>query len=220
MSNPAPKKTDRRIQRTRAALRQALKELISEKGYDRLTIEEITQRADLSRATFYVHYKGKDDLLLDEINGLVALRVEELAQVPAAAWRLQGGTMETGRLPVQPLLLVFQHIHENAEMYQLVLHGESASRLKEQVGAIIARSVNALIRQHLETDGQLLQPQAPVDFLASYFAGALLGSVGWWLDNGLSLTPEEMTRSFQRLFFPGLRRMLGLDDNYWEEGRA
>ena len=58
-------KTDRRIQRTRELLRKALMELIDEKGYDAVTIQDITERANLGRTTFYLHYQSKEDLFLD-----------------------------------------------------------------------------------------------------------------------------------------------------------
>lgn len=56
---------DRRIRRTRKLLYEALVELISEKEYDEITIQEITERADIGHRTFYRHYAGKDELLID-----------------------------------------------------------------------------------------------------------------------------------------------------------
>ncbi|MBO0803611.1 MAG: TetR/AcrR family transcriptional regulator [Nocardiopsaceae bacterium] len=57
--------TDRRVRRTRALLHQALIELILEKGYGRITVQDILDRADVGRSTFYSHYRDKDALLLD-----------------------------------------------------------------------------------------------------------------------------------------------------------
>src|SRR5262245_11059285 len=57
-------KTDRRVKRTRELLQKALIELISEQGYDAITIQEIVDRADVARTTFYMHYNSKDDLFI------------------------------------------------------------------------------------------------------------------------------------------------------------
>src|SRR3990172_2299341 len=57
-------KTDRRIQRTREVLQKALIELISERGYDAITIQDIVDRANVGRTTFYLHYRSKDDLFM------------------------------------------------------------------------------------------------------------------------------------------------------------
>ena len=83
---PKETKIDRRVQRTRQALRNALLELIKEKGYDSISVEEITQRANLGRATFYLHYKDKEDLLVDEFNEIVNERARTISDIPFSAW--------------------------------------------------------------------------------------------------------------------------------------
>src|ERR1700741_782405 len=55
---------DRRVRRTRAALRDAFLALVSEKGYEKITIQDILDRADVGRSTFYVHYRAKEALLI------------------------------------------------------------------------------------------------------------------------------------------------------------
>lgn len=60
------KQLDRRVRRTRRALQDSLTSLILEKGYDAVTVEDITDRADLGRTTFYLHYKDKEELLIPD----------------------------------------------------------------------------------------------------------------------------------------------------------
>ena len=67
----AEKTTDRRVRRTRHALENALISLILEKGYDAVTIEEITDRADLGRTTFYLHFRDKEELLMNAIDTMI-----------------------------------------------------------------------------------------------------------------------------------------------------
>ena len=64
-------KIDRRVRKTRKALREAMQVLMSEKGYDQVTIEELTERADIGRTTFYLHYSAKQDLLLEQFDELL-----------------------------------------------------------------------------------------------------------------------------------------------------
>ena len=54
-------KTDRRVQRTRELLQKALIALISERRYDAITIQDIVDRANVGRTTFYLHYSSKDE---------------------------------------------------------------------------------------------------------------------------------------------------------------
>ena len=64
-------KLDRRIVRTRKALADALIGLANEKGYDNITIRDLTQRANIGYATFYRHYKSKDELVTDFFRGII-----------------------------------------------------------------------------------------------------------------------------------------------------
>lgn len=204
------KKSDRRVNRTRRALREALLELIHQKGYHQVTVEELTDLANVGRTTFYLHYRDKEDLLLEHISELIDGRVDQLAQIPLSAWRLQG---QDGSAPaVGPLLLVFQHVLENADLYRIVLKGEGTFQVAERLRGILSRSVNAFLLRKMETDALQFSPEVPVGYLSSYFAGALLGSITWWLDQGLQAGPQEMARMFQRMFFPGARDALGLGD--------
>src|SRR5512140_985577 len=123
-------KIDRRIQRTRLALRSALLELIKEKGFDSISVEEITERANVGRATFYLHYKDKEDLLLEEFSEMANEKVQVLSEVPFSAWLQSeeaGGSKE--KRPAPPLLILFEHIYDNAELYHILLKSEKSSRI-------------------------------------------------------------------------------------------
>jgi len=77
---------DRRVRRTRRALREAMLDLMEEKGYDQVTVEELTDRADIGRTTFYLHYSAKQDLLLEQFGELLDQLVVQLSQIPLSAW--------------------------------------------------------------------------------------------------------------------------------------
>src|SRR5437899_3343596 len=70
---PAKATMDRRIPRTRAMLQHALTSLILKKGYDAITIQDICDKANVGRSTFYAHYTSKDDL---KRSGFAHLRKE------------------------------------------------------------------------------------------------------------------------------------------------
>jgi len=215
-SNPEPQienhKVDRRIQRTRLALRSALLELIKEKGFDSVSVEEITARANLGRATFYLHYKDKEDLLLDEFREMASNRVQVLSEIPISIWKSNRDNLELsdGRASVMPLLLVFEHAAQNAELYRILLKGDSSQRIAGQIRQIIADSINAIIQTRIQSDPPPAPAEVPVDLLAAYFSGALMGSLNWWLEQESSPEPEEMARMFQHLFFPGVMKVWGL----------
>ena len=205
-------KPDRRIQRTRQALRQALMVLIKGKGYDSISVEEITQQANLGRATFYLHYKDKEDLLIDEFSELANERARTLSEIPFSAWlpNLENPDYRIENKPTTPFLMVFQHIADNAELYRILLISEKSDRILGRIRKIITQSITEFMQTKVENDPIPLLFEVPIDLLAAYFSGALLSCVNWWLEQGLSYSPVEMARMFQRLFFPGARKILGV----------
>jgi len=204
-------RTDRRIQRTRQALRKALLELIKEKGYDSLSVEEITQRANLGRATFYLHYKDKEDLLVDEFSELANERAHALSEIPFSAWLpdLENPDRQIESKPIEPLLMVFQHVANNTDIYRILLQNEKSDRTLERIRKIVAQSISEFMQAKIENDPIPILFEVPIELLSAYFSGALLSCVDWWLEQGETYSPEEMTRMFQRLFFPGARKIIG-----------
>jgi AcrR family transcriptional regulator len=205
-------KIDRRIQRTKLALRSALLELIKEKGFDAILVEEITERANLGRATFYLHYKDKEDLLLDEFREMASNRVEVLSEIPISIWKSNGDNIELpdGRSSIMPLLLIFEHAAQNAELYRILLRGGNSHRIGIQIRQIISDSIHAIVQTRLQVEPDPSPIEVPIELLAAYFSGALMGSLSWWLEQGTSPGPEEMARMFQHLFFPGVKKVMGI----------
>lgn len=204
-------KVDRRILRTRKALRAALLELIKEKGFDATSVEEITERANLGRATFYLHYKDKEDLLLEEFREIASNRVQVLSEIPVLIWKSNQGKIELvdNRIPMMPLLLVFEHASQNADLYRILLRGESSRRIVDQIREIIAQSINEIVDTRKQSMPLPKPLGIPVEMLAAYFSGALMSTLNWWLEQAEPMQPEEITRKFQHLFFPGVMQAMG-----------
>jgi len=203
-------KTDRRIVRTRQALRQALMDLVREKGYENVSVEEITQRADLGRATFYLHYHDKEELLLDEFSEMARERVQALSAIPFSQWlpALEDGSLVSENKAAPPFLLIFQHVTENAQLYQILLKNQSSNRIAERIRAIVTQSINDFVQAKVDSDDPIpLFAEIPVDLLAAFFYGALVSSIAWWPENP-AYSAEEMTRMFQRMFLPGAQRVI------------
>ncbi|WP_412537769.1 helix-turn-helix domain-containing protein [Longispora sp. K20-0274] len=79
--------TDRRVRRTRLALRHALVELMVDKGYDAVTVQDIIDRADVGRSTFYAHFTDKEHLFRSGIQDLQAELRKACAGAPAGRSR-------------------------------------------------------------------------------------------------------------------------------------
>lgn len=190
-------KTDRRVRRTHELLRRALFSLIQEQGYDRITVQDLLDRADIGRSTFYAHYRDKDDLLLSEFEDIrSALAAEQTAAEQAA-----GATSQF----LQPLLVVFRHVEGHRHLWQPLTRKGGA----QVVTRIMQDHVTDLVRAHLRSrfpglGGNQPQLEAAVQFVAS----ACIGLLVWWLDNDVPYSAEELYAIFRRLTTQGVRRFL------------
>lgn len=190
-------KIDRRVQRTRAQLRDALLALIVERGYDDLSIQDITDKADLRRATFYLHYKDKEELLLtvlsESFDGLVR-QMEPIHQSDVLA----------GKTHVEAFLVTFKHAEANAKLYRVLLNSHCgivvANRIREYLAALLLNTLKTVPQTYITT---------PHEVLAQYIAGAELAMITWWLNHDMPYSAEQMAQMVQRLT---LRGTLGVLD--------
>jgi len=177
-------------------LSNALFMLIVEKGYDAITVQDITERADVGRATFYLHYKDKEELLSASLKQLVnelTQYVEPNSESPATYKTLS--------------VRVFQHIARHHALYHALL-GESGPPI---ISIRMKRYLTVLIQNYVIMP-LLARGTAGVDpeLLADHAAGSLLALLVWWLDHNLVQSAEEMGTLFWRLITPGIEDVLGL----------
>ncbi|WP_322808015.1 TetR/AcrR family transcriptional regulator [Thermanaerothrix sp.] len=192
------RRPDRRVQRTRQQLRDALITLILERGYDAVRVEDITARANLGRATFYLHYRDKEALLLDSIQQTVD---DLMAQVSAfAPPHLDAGSEAAAAWLQRAIALVFDHAAENATLYRVILRGEGTAAIFQRIHAMICQAVITYLDAHRPPR----VPPLPAEVLANYFAGALLGLLTWWLEHGTPYPPQAMAQMFYHLFYDGV----------------
>ncbi len=192
--NEAPTKLDRRVVRTRQLLRDALMDLILEKGYDAVTVQDITDRANLGRATFYVHYpQGKEQLLLSNLEEIYDELVARLK--PLKREGFQPG-------PHRPSQVAFEHAAEHHDLYLVLLHSQAAATIAQRIRDYLA----GVLQQELE----LWQAESPVPLtvIASYMAGSLVALITWWLENEMPYSPEYMSQIYSRLTRPGVSELL------------
>jgi AcrR family transcriptional regulator len=175
-------------------------ELIPEKGYNAITIKDITERATLNRATFYLHYRDKDDLLyqgmrevLDELTSKQELP-QELGD------RL---SYEESRNAVK---MDFEHIAENAAFYKVMLGDNGVWGFVHELQNYI---YEVTLERLLAIRGEIPSTPVEVELLLRYMAGAYVGVFHWWLENDMPYTPEEMADKLMVISRDGLYRCLG-----------
>ena len=176
---------DRRVGRTRAALQQALAQLIPEKRYEEITVDDICGKANVGRSTFYAHYRGKEDLQRAAIGDhLGKMLAERRSAAPAAS----------------PTLIALEHVREFWRLHRGPLGGRGRT-----VGMEALRSsLMEMLRREMKTDpGETAFER---ELRARYLLGAFMEVLVWWLDRGAGESPEEVERLFRELNRRGAER--------------
>lgn len=190
-------KTDRRVRRTQELLRTALITLIQQRGYERITVQDIIDEADVGRSTFYAHFRDKDDLLRSGFQDLRSV-------LSAEAHQPDGGTGGKGEL-LHPLLGVLQHVEENRHVWRS-LAGKSGAGL---ILRVLRDTVVDLLRDHLAaTFPRSADDTQRLDVAVQYVAGGFMGLTTWWLENEVPDSAEEIYATFRLLTTKGVKALL------------
>ena len=168
---------DRRIRRTQRLLATALIALTLEKGYEAVTIRDITERADIGYATFFRHYRDKDDLLQDVLDVVLAELIELLC--PA----------EPGADPTTIGVLLFRHVQEQSEVVRVLLRSHT----------LLPRLIEAATQKIVSDHAQHPESGVPLEIAAYHIVTSTISLVQWWLDHELPYPPEQMGRIYHEL---------------------
>jgi AcrR family transcriptional regulator len=185
---------DRRVERTRQLIRAAFRSLLEEKGYETLTVQEIINRANVGRATFYAHFDNKDELLasgFDELRTLLKTKQRAaLARGGEIGERVFGFSHE-----------MFVHVDEYRHVF--------AAMAGWQSGVVVQRLLHKLLVDLVRDDITAASARGAangvtVEAAAQFLAGGLLGVLLWWLNARPKLSAAAANALFQRLATPAL----------------
>jgi len=165
------------VRRTQRQLRDALVELILERGWDAVTVRDVCERADVGRSTFYVHFADKENLLLsgfDELHGALAELARD-AKVPFAF--------------AEPLLA---HALENVRLFQAVVGRQAGHQVQWRFRDLLV----TLLGQELV--GRKL-PAAARPWTARFLAGGFLEQLTEVLEGAGTARADVLAARFRRL---------------------
>jgi AcrR family transcriptional regulator len=189
-------KHDRRSQRTHHLLAEALVALLHEHRYTELTVQDILDRANIGRTTFYSHYWDKDDLLASEMERVIEVLCRHM---PGSA---------SGHGLAFPSLGMFQHLQEQYGLYRALVRSQAI----DLVWATMKTRLTAQVEQHMRHALTKPATALAVRVTAQAVVGAFLTLLQWWLENEMPLSPEQMDAYFQQLMLPGVRAILQIKE--------
>ena len=180
---------DRRIQRTRQLLRDALFMLIIERGYEDIAIQDITEKANLGRTTFYLHYQDKEELLKASVKALMhelQLNVEPRAE-ETCPYLVRG-------------IRIFQHVAQRQQLYRVLLSEVGPAHIGDMMRNYFAELYQRSILAPLNRGNKSPLQE---ELIAAHAAGSLFGLIAWWLNHESSISAEKMGDVYCQLMAKG-----------------
>lgn len=189
-------KADRRVERTRALIRAALRSLLDEKRYESLTVQQIIDRANVGRATFYAHFESKDDLF---VSGFDELRCALRARQREAAAR-EADADDTLFAFGSDL---FAHAGEYRDVFQRMAGTPTGATVERVLRKLLLDLVRADVTVALRRTNT--PRAAAVEPVARFLAGGMYALLIWWLTDRPQLSATDMTALFRRMAIPALQ---------------
>ncbi len=185
-----PTLTDKRINQTRRALTGALIALTLEKGYDALTVRDISERADIGYATFFRHFSDKDALLEDVLEGTLT--------------DFLGLIQPVINDPERTVTLVFEHVKQNPDPVRVLLRTRNVSPLLPR---IFAFSSQAMLERLTPNPESVIPPE----IAAHHMIVSILELIEWWLDHEMPYPPKSMGKIVNALIMQPTRNLAFLE---------
>ncbi|MEV6771549.1 helix-turn-helix domain-containing protein [Nocardia sp. NPDC051030] len=171
------------MRRTRMALHRALMELMRTRPYDRITVRDIIDRADVGRSTFYAHYRDKDDLLLVSCTE----HVREMVSTELAAY--------LGEIPLlAPVRILFRLAGEHPVIYHPLLNPRANSTVLRSVQQMFADLLGEFLGPRLGLEG------AELESTITFLSWGLFGLQDAVVDPHRALTAEQAYHLFGTLW--------------------
>jgi AcrR family transcriptional regulator len=187
---------DRRVQRTQQLLHAALMSLVQEKGFESLTVQDIIDRANVGRATFYAHFESKEDLLASGIEGLRASLRERRRQALSAA------TDADDRLFAFSHEL-FVHANEHRTMFRAMLGKRSGAVIQQLLHKMLVDLVRDEVKALLKSNAA----ETPVEAFSQFIGGGLFGLLIWWGVGNMRMPVKEVDALFRGLAVPAMKQL-------------
>ena len=193
--------TDRRVQRTRRLLHKALMSLILEKKYECITVQEILDRADVGRSTFYMHFQDKDELLFSGFQYLQNF----LESVQATSTTVPGKSYE--RI-IGFSLAMFEHAYEYRRVNRALLGSNAEAVVRRRIHSVLAEIVSRELKLELRSRKSGNGPVLP-ELLAHFLVSTYISVMTWWLSSKNPVQPKDIDVAYRHLVVPCLASIFG-----------
>ncbi|GGI39471.1 TetR/AcrR family transcriptional regulator [Mammaliicoccus stepanovicii] len=178
---------DRRVRKSKTAIKQAFIQLLSEKNIEHITIQQISDLADVNRGTFYLNFEDKY-VLLEEMENEKIVEIKsylDISQLDLSNKTVEEFMQEFSNLVIKKVL---EHINENLAFYQVILGMGRKSMIEEQIFGMINKNITYLIGDNETVFG------IPIDYYLSYVSGSMFSMITYWVNDSDRVSVDDLVQ--------------------------
>jgi AcrR family transcriptional regulator len=164
--------------------------LLAERDYDAITVQDVLDRADVGRATFYAHFRDKVDLLTSGFAEVLGEFRARLQRRPSA----------------EAIGLLFRHVAGHRPLWRGLARGRGGSIVRRHLHDALAE----ILHDHLQAvaASRGVSPRVPLEIVVEHLVGAVLTLQFWWLEHETPYTAEQLAQMYWQLTDPGVDAVL------------
>lgn len=184
---------DRRQKKTREAIFSAFTALLSQKNFNQISVQDIIDRANIGRTTFYAHFETKDYLLRDLCEELFGHIIDTAMGLPHGHYHYTCGSKTDS---------VFLHLLRHLQENDRNILGLLSSQNNEIFLRYFKSNLKRLIIIQYAQKGLLQNSTLPEDYLVNHIASSFVETLDWWISHEMREAPEKITDYFLAVIEP------------------
>ena len=189
---------DRRVERTKSLILDAMMQLLLKKSYESITVQDIIDEANIGRATFYNHFENKEDLF-----------IRGIANIPYHHEKTTAQAHHTHSAPVEGNVTLswadtFRHAQQNQELHKVMYRRSFDNPILERLTKYFHELIETALTKSLNIS-KLKKDELTI--FTHFLTGGVLAVIRWWQENKQPYTAEEMDTILQKIVDPSVKSM-------------
>jgi AcrR family transcriptional regulator len=197
------KKRDLRVKRTNKMIMEAFIHLVELKGFDNITIQEIADEAMINRATFYAHFKDKQDLY----DFIFKQAVDAFASVLDPDQIVQGNRLKVRKVEMV-LKNIYEQIQDNRKFFLTIMDASGNEILRKKIAEILDVKYAHIFNRLKITENDI---EVPLDFIIEYMTSIFVGTLHWWITSDTTMSADSLSKLVVKLVGNGHLTILGIE---------
>ncbi|WCG33738.1 TetR/AcrR family transcriptional regulator [Enterococcus dispar] len=197
------KKIDLRVKRTNKMIIEAFIQLVEKNGFEQVTVQDIADEAMINRATFYAHYKDKQDLY----ETIFDYALTAFTSLLNPTELVKGNRIKVKQIE-RVMSQIYSNIYDNRKFYLIIMDGSANEILRKKIADVLNEQYADIFNRLKITENDI---EVPMDFIIEYMTSIFIGTLHWWLTADSQMTPDHLAKLVIKLVGNGHLTVLGIE---------